>query len=85
MEKMSHDSFDVGGLAAPRVSSSRFRPSLIWLVPAVAVLIGLSLMVQAWLAAGPQITISFQSATGLEAGLRATVDYYRAHKAHYWT
>ena len=52
----------------PRVSSSFFRPSLIWLVPAVAGLIGLSLLAQAWLSAGPQITISFQSAAGLEAG-----------------
>lgn len=68
MEKTNPDSSPMDGLPTPRVSSSRFRPSLIWLVPAVAALIGLSLLVQAWLAAGPKITIRFQSATGLEAG-----------------
>jgi paraquat-inducible protein B len=59
---------------APRVSSSRFRPSLVWVVPAIAALIGISLLAHAWLSAGPQITISFQAATGLEAG-KTTVKY----------
>ncbi|HWX26343.1 MAG TPA: MlaD family protein, partial [Steroidobacteraceae bacterium] len=43
-------------------------PSLIWLVPAVAVAIGLSLVVNAWVTAGPRVTISFQTAQGLEVG-----------------
>jgi len=43
-------------------------PSLIWLVPAVAVVIGLSLVVNAWVTAGPRVTISFQTAQGLEVG-----------------
>jgi paraquat-inducible protein B len=47
---------------------SRRRPSLVWLVPAVAALIGLSMLVHAWLSAGPEITIAFRTATGLEAG-----------------
>lgn len=54
----------------PAVSRRR-RPSLIWLVPAVAALIGLSMLVHAWLSAGPEITIAFRTAAGLEAGKTA--------------
>jgi paraquat-inducible protein B len=46
----------------------RRRPSAIWIVPLLALLVGLSMLVHAWLSAGPEITVSFQSATGLEAG-----------------
>lgn len=48
--------------------TSRRRPSAIWIIPLLALLVGLSMLVHAWLSAGPEITISFQSATGLEAG-----------------
>ena len=71
MKKVNPDLSDADTLQEPhppRVSSSRFRPSLIWLVPAVAALVGLSLLAQAWFSAGPQIAITFQKATGLEAG-----------------
>lgn len=44
------------------------RISWIWLVPLVAVLVGLSLLVRDWLSAGPVVTISFESAEGLEVG-----------------
>jgi len=47
---------------------SRWQFSLIWLVPLVAALVGASLLVRAWLQAGPTITLSFKSAEGLEAG-----------------
>jgi paraquat-inducible protein B len=50
------------------VKRRRFNASLIWLVPALAALVGLSLVVNAWWQAGPQVTISFQSAEGLDAG-----------------
>lgn len=52
----------------PAVNHSRWRISLVWLVPAVAALIGLSMLLHAWLSAGPEITITFRSASGLEAG-----------------
>ena len=52
----------------PVVTRNRWRVSLVWLVPIVAALIGLSMLVQAWRSAGPEITITFHSATGLEAG-----------------
>ena len=55
-------------LPRPLVKHRRVNASLIWLVPALAALVGLSLVINAWLQAGPTITISFQSAEGLEAG-----------------
>jgi paraquat-inducible protein B len=55
-------------LPEPVVRSRRFSLSLIWLVPVLAALVGLSLVVNAWLQAGPGITITFQTAEGLEAG-----------------
>jgi paraquat-inducible protein B len=50
------------------VRRSRWSISLVWLVPAVALLLGLSMVVQAWRATGPRIEIAFQTAEGLEAG-----------------
>jgi paraquat-inducible protein B len=47
---------------------SNWRLQLVWLVPLVAVLIGGWLAVQSILEKGPTITISFQTADGLEAG-----------------
>ncbi len=44
------------------------RWSWIWLVPLLAVLMGVSLLVTHWLRTGPVITVSFQSAEGLAAG-----------------
>lgn len=55
-------------LPEPVVSTHRFSLSLIWLVPVLAALVGLSLVVHAWLQAGPDITLTFQTAEGLEAG-----------------
>jgi paraquat-inducible protein B len=55
-------------LPEPVVHKHRFSLSLIWLVPVLAALVGLSLVVHAWLQAGPDITLTFQTAEGLEAG-----------------
>ena len=52
----------------------RFSASLIWLVPALAAVIGVSLMINSVLQAGPEISITFQSAEGLDAG-KTTVKY----------
>lgn len=43
------------------------RISLVWLVPIAAALVGFSMVMQNWLSAGPQITVSFETAEGLEA------------------
>lgn len=55
-------------LRDPQIRKPRWRVPLVWLVPLVAALIGLSMIVHTWLSTGPQITIQFQSAAGLEAG-----------------
>ncbi len=55
-------------LPEPVVSERRINAALIWLVPALAALIGLGLVVSNWLQTGPTITISFLSAEGLAAG-----------------
>jgi paraquat-inducible protein B len=46
----------------------RWSVSLIWLVPVLAALVGLSLVIHGWLSEGPSIRLSFQTAQGLEAG-----------------
>lgn len=46
----------------------RRRLSLVWLVPLLAVLVGLGLVVRHWLSTGPDIVIEFHTAEGLEAG-----------------
>ena len=55
-------------LPEPVVRHRRVSVSLIWLVPIVAALVGLSLVINAWMQQGPAITISFQSADGLDPG-----------------
>lgn len=55
-------------LPRPVVEKRRFKESLIWLVPALAALVGLSLVIHNWLQTGPQVVISLQSAEGLDAG-----------------
>jgi paraquat-inducible protein B len=51
-----------------RVRQRNWLPSLVWLIPLVAALIGLTLVVKLMSDHGPQITITFRSAEGLEAG-----------------
>ncbi|WP_414443957.1 intermembrane transport protein PqiB [Burkholderia sp. 22PA0106] len=43
-------------------------PSLVWLVPLVAALIGIGLVVKSVFDRGPEVTISFRNAEGLEPG-----------------
>lgn len=58
-----------GGRPQPEVRPRKEqRFSWIWLVPLLAVLVGASLMARDWMAAGPVITISFESAEGIEVG-----------------
>lgn len=53
--------------ARPEVKRRRVRVSLIWLVPIVAGIIGLSMAFHDWMNLGPRITVSFLTAEGLEA------------------
>ncbi|MDM9561765.1 intermembrane transport protein PqiB [Bordetella petrii] len=54
--------------AAPAITRKTQRIAWIWIVPVVAALAGLSLVVQAWMLKGPEVTISFHTAEGLEVG-----------------
>lgn len=57
------------GLPLPeKVRQRNWVSSLIWLIPILAAAIGVSLMVQTWAQRGPEITITFRSGEGLEAG-----------------
>ncbi len=63
------DSAPPARVEKPRVKTRReTRFSWIWLVPLVAVLVGASLLFRDWLHTGPTVTISFDSADGLEVG-----------------
>lgn len=53
---------------AEAVPASRWKPQLVWLVPVVAALIGIWLVAKSILEQGPEISIFFASAEGLEAG-----------------
>ncbi|KVC63040.1 mammalian cell entry protein [Burkholderia ubonensis] len=53
----------------PAISTrSGWLPSLVWLVPLIAALIGIGLVIKSVRERGPEITISFRSAEGLEPG-----------------
>src|SRR4051794_32256802 len=57
------------GLPQPRVEKARrWRISLVWLVPAVAIAIAASMLVRSIFLAGPRIEIEVKSADGVEAG-----------------
>lgn len=59
-------------LAAPRVVRRRdWVPSLIWLIPIVAALVGITLVAKILWDRGPEIVLTFKTAEGLEAGKTA--------------
>jgi paraquat-inducible protein B len=59
---------DIGSVPEAEVSTHKRRISIVWLVPLVAVLIGVWLVYKAISETGPTVTIVFKSAEGLEAG-----------------
>jgi paraquat-inducible protein B len=59
---------DAGELAVLTVHQRRRHPSLVWLLPMVALLIGAWLVYQSFSNRGPTITVRFRSAEGLEVG-----------------
>jgi paraquat-inducible protein B len=68
-------------LPTPQVLRRRWVPSLVWLVPVTAVVIGVTLVVNAWRTAGPRVTISFETAQGLEVG-KTLVKYRNVTVGH---
>ncbi len=57
-----------GGGVAEAVVQERRGISIVWLIPVVALLIGAWLAYKAFSEAGPEILITFKTASGLEAG-----------------
>ncbi|ANN77368.1 intermembrane transport protein PqiB [Bordetella flabilis] len=53
---------------APEVTRRKRGISWIWLIPIVAALAGLSLLARTWFESGPTVTITFNTAEGLEVG-----------------
>ena len=53
---------------AEAVVDERSRISIIWLIPLVAALVGAFVAYRAFSERGPEITITFKTAGGLEAG-----------------
>jgi paraquat-inducible protein B len=51
----------------PQVKARKARVSLVWLVPIVAGIIGLSMVIHDFLNVGPKVVVSFLTAEGLEA------------------
>lgn len=61
-----------GDLPPPRVARRRdWMPSLIWLIPVVAALVGIFLVARILIDRGPEIVLTFKTAEGLEAGKTA--------------
>ena len=65
MSDMSNESKLPSAIAEAK---RRWAPQLIWIIPIIAILVGLNLAYQAKLNQGPMITIAFKSGDGLEAG-----------------
>jgi paraquat-inducible protein B len=62
-------------IAAPTPRTRRWRgPSLVWLVPVIALVVGASLAIKSVMETGPRVTIDFDSADGLRPG-RTEVRY----------
>ncbi|MGE0970894.1 intermembrane transport protein PqiB [Klebsiella sp. WOUb02] len=55
----------------PLFRHGRWRNAVIWLIPAVAFVVAVSMVIQARLSVGPEVVITFRSAAGLEAGKTA--------------
>jgi paraquat-inducible protein B len=55
-------------LPTPAVQNRHWIPRLVWVVPIVAAVIGISLLIRNWQNTGPRITISFLSGEGVQVG-----------------
>jgi paraquat-inducible protein B len=63
------DDIEPPPFSPPKPVTRKWRgPSLVWIVPIVALAIGISLLIRALLSTGPQVTIDFHSADGLRPG-----------------
>lgn len=68
-EENKNENMPTDHIPTPKRERQRdWVPSLIWLIPIVAAIIGITLMVKIVIDRGPVITISFSTGEGLEAG-----------------
>ncbi|HXK26138.1 MAG TPA: MlaD family protein, partial [Myxococcota bacterium] len=67
MSEREPGSFEEDDVASAVVETRR-RPSIVWLIPIVAALVGAFVAWRALSERGPEITIDFKTAEGLEAG-----------------
>ncbi len=59
------DRLPPAGLPQPeRKPPARWLPSIVWLIPIIAAVVGLSLLVTALISRGPEITVTFRTAEG---------------------
>jgi len=65
--KSRNDELEEGGLPFARVVG-RAGPSVVWLIPLIAAVVGLFLAYRSYSERGPTVTIRFERAGGLEAG-----------------
>lgn len=63
----SHSTDTPQAPGSPAIKTRRFSVSLVWIVPIVAVLVGISLVVHSVLQQGPTITLNFKTGSGLTA------------------
>lgn len=69
MAEMQETDDSLNNLPQPNVvQRRRFVPSLIWLVPLLSAIVGAVVLIGSYRSIGAKITISFQSAQGIEAG-----------------
>ena len=68
MSNSKKDRPKLKGLPEPEIQTKKRRISIVWLVPLVALAIGGWLVYKAVSEKGPTVTITFESAEGLEAG-----------------
>lgn len=57
-----------GSFRDPRMQPKKHRTPIVWVVPLIAIAIGVWLLIHARLQQGPTIVISFDTAAGLQAG-----------------
>ena len=67
MSNAKKDKPELKGAPEPDIQTKKRRISIVWLVPLVALAIGGWLVYKAASEKGPTVTITFKSATGLEA------------------
>ena len=69
MRDIDQPSASRADVPAPQVRRRRvWLPSLVWLVPIVAAVVGLSLLIKGVVDRGPEITVTFRNADGLTPG-----------------